>query len=217
MPRRRDKFEFEIAERERAAVIHGVVYVRGRKASGAERIEKTQRRIGDKSLLARKSGDGRSRLLPERFYRALMVPVTVSKQDIFELAAGVGDGGGYAYLSPATGIAVNRNSAHTEWALEFLNYLFTPEVNRAFAEEQNIIPNTAQALDVITDTFHVDDAHVCQLGQVTFRYVFYDVVHQPLIDVSKANNPKYMQPDGTMYDLEYYMAELESAFAAQRT
>lgn len=140
-----------------------------------------------------------------------------SEIDYTFILSPVSDGGGYAYLSPATGIAVNRNSAHTEWALEFLNYLFTPEVNRAFAEEQNIIPNTAQALDVITDTFHVDDAHVCQLGQVTFRYVFYDVVHQPLIDVSKANNPKYMQPDGTMYDLEYYMAELESAFAAQRT
>jgi len=132
------------------------------------------------------------------------------------ILAPVGDAGGYAYLSPATGIAVNRGSANTAWALEFLNYFFSRDVNRGFAAAQNIIPNTADALRTITDTFRIDDSRVCQLGEVTFDYVFYDVVKPVLTDVSKANNPKYMQSDGSMYGLEHYMAALEDGFAAQR-
>ena len=128
----------------------------------------------------------------------------------------VGDDGGFAYLSPAAGIAVNKNSANTAWALEFLNYLFSPAVNKAFAAERNIIPNTADALDSIRSTFSVKADHICQLGQVTFGYVFYDVIKGTLTDVSKGNNPKYMQEDGTLYPLQHYMDTLESAFAGAR-
>ena len=37
-----------------------------------------------------------------------------------------------------------------------------------------------------------------------------------LTDVSKGNNPKYMQEDGTLYPLQHYMDTLESAFAGAR-
>ena len=123
----------------------------------------------------------------------------------------VGDDGGYAYLSPAAGIAINKNSKNTAWALEFLNYLFSKEVNKTFASQQHIISNTTDALDVIKKSFAVDDHHISQLGQVTFDYVFYDVVKKTCTDVSKANNPKYMQADGTMYPLQYYMDAFETA------
>lgn len=123
----------------------------------------------------------------------------------------VGDESGYAYLSPSAGIAINKNSSHTDWCLEFLNYLFSAEENKSFAEEQNIIPNTKDALTIIDNTFDVDEKHVSQLGQVTFDYVFYDVIKKSLTDVSKANNPKYMQSDGTMYPLSYYMNALDTA------
>jgi spermidine/putrescine-binding protein len=128
----------------------------------------------------------------------------------------VGDDGGYAYLSPADGIAINKNSANTAWALEFLNYLFSPQINKTFAADQNIISNTADAMDTIKSQFSVQPDHICQLGQVTFDYVFYNVIKKSLMDVSKGNNPKYMKDDGTMYDLGHYMDLLEGAFAEQR-
>lgn len=128
-----------------------------------------------------------------------------------------GDDGGFAYLSPSEGIAVNKNSSNTAWALEFLNYLFSKNVNKSFAEEQNIIPNTSDALDSIKSIFKTDGKHICQLGQVSFRYVFYDVMKGTLTDISKGNNPKYMKEDGTMYDLEYYMQKLEDSFSENRS
>jgi ABC-type Fe3+ transport system substrate-binding protein len=112
-----------------------------------------------------------------------------------------------------TGIAVNKNGANTAWALEFVNYLMSDKANRAYAARQNIIPNTGDAMDSINSAFSTPSDRVCQLGQVTFGYVFYDVMKKALMDVSKANNPKYMQADGTMYGLDHYMTELEGAFA----
>lgn len=133
------------------------------------------------------------------------------------ILAPTGDDGGYAYLSPSQGMAVNKNGSNVDWSLEFMNYLLSPSVNKAFAAERGIIPNTGDALDTIKSSFDVDSSHVSQLGQVSFSYVFFDVVNQPLTDVSKANNPKYMQADGTMYGLNHYMAEMESGFAKQRS
>lgn len=125
------------------------------------------------------------------------------------------DDGGFAYLSPSAGIAINKNSTKTAWALEFLNYLFSKDINKSFAQEQNIIPNTADALDIINQTFEIDASHISQLGQVTFDYVFYDVIKKALTDVCKGNNPKYMQTDGTMYSLDHYMDALEKALTAK--
>jgi raffinose/stachyose/melibiose transport system substrate-binding protein len=139
-----------------------------------------------------------------------------SKIEYRFILAPVGDDGGYVYLSPAEGIAVNKNSSRAEWALEFLNYLFSKDANKAFAADRNIIPNTPDALDIISSQFKVGSGHVCQLGQVSFDYVFYNVMKEALTEVSKGNNPKYMKSDGTMYDLDHYMSNLENAFAAKR-
>lgn len=132
----------------------------------------------------------------------------------------VGEDGGYAYLSPADGLAINNNSDNIEWALEFLNFIFTPEINVVFAEEMGKIPNTADALlqyDVPAD-------HQCDVGQVTFSYGFYRVVTTPMlggyddmIGISKMNAPKYMKDngDGTyslLYTVDDYLARLESEF-----
>ena len=132
------------------------------------------------------------------------------------ILAPVGDDGGYAYLSPASGMAVNVNSSNTAWDLEFMNYLFAPDINKAYAADQGLIPNTADAVETINALFDVDASHVSQLGQVSFSYIFYDVMNKTLTDVSKANNPKYMQSDGSMYPLSHYMDELEASFAAAR-
>lgn len=137
-----------------------------------------------------------------------------SKIEYRFILAPVGDDGGYAYLSPSEGIAVNKNGSRTEWALEFLNYLFSKGENEIFAAERNIIPNTSDALDSINRQFKTGSDHICQLGQVSFDYVFYEVMKKALTDVSKGNNPKYMKKDGTMYDFDYYMNALETGFAA---
>lgn len=132
----------------------------------------------------------------------------------------VGVDGGYAYLSPSDGLAINKNSDHIDWALEFLNFFFVPEVNTVFAKASGKIPNTAGALL----EYDIPENRACDVGQVTFSYGFYRTVTTPMlagfddmIGISKMNNPKYMKDngDGTyslLFTLEEYMARLEEEF-----
>ena len=139
-----------------------------------------------------------------------------SKIEYEFILAPVGNDSGFAYLSPSEGLAINKRSAHIEWALEFMNYLFSEKVNKKFASDQNLIPNTHDAMDYINNTFKVNPNCISQLGQVSFDYVFYSVMQKTLIAISKGNNPKYMQTDGQMYSLDYYMDALEKDFATER-
>jgi len=132
------------------------------------------------------------------------------------ILAPVGDEGGFAYMSPSEGIAVNKNGQNVDWALEFLNFLFSRQENSVYAKENSIIPNTKDAETYINKTFNMKGTRVTQLGQVSFDYVFYNVINKTLVDVSKANAPKYMRQDGTMYPLSHYMEGLESGFEKQR-
>ncbi len=131
----------------------------------------------------------------------------------------VSDEGGFAYMSPARGIAVNKQSENTDWALEFMDFLFTEENNKAFAEEFNITPNTRDAVSYVANQFGIPESRVTQPADIAFDYGFYNLITKPLLNVSKANNPKYMNDDGsgnvTMYDFEHYMDELKARFAEQ--
>lgn len=132
----------------------------------------------------------------------------------------VGETGGYAYLSPADGLAVNNRSDNIDWALEFLNFFFTPEICTAFAEETGKIPNTADALL----KYDVPEGHACDVGQVTFSYPFYKTVttlmlggYEDMIGISKMNAEKYMKDngDGTFsipYTVDEYLTRLEQEF-----
>lgn len=128
----------------------------------------------------------------------------------------VGEEGGYAYMSPAQGIAVNKNSTNADWAIEFLDFLMKPENNTVFAGEYHITPNTADAFELITTGFDIPENRISQLGSVTFGYKFYNVFNDVLAKIAKANNPKYMvsEADGTysMYPFEYFMEALEERF-----
>lgn len=84
----------------------------------------------------------------------------------------VGADGGYAYLSPADGLAINNNSEHIDWALEFLNFFFTPEINKQFALEAGKKPNTTDALL----QYNVPAERISDVGQMTFSYPFYKTV-----------------------------------------
>ena len=131
----------------------------------------------------------------------------------------VGSEGGYAYLSPAHGMAVCKNSANTEWAVRFLNYLLKPDSNKAFAETFHVIPNTKEAFSYLRTLFDVPDDRISELGQVTFTFDFYNIMQACMLDISKANNPKYMQDDGagnlSIYPFEHFMEALELALQQQ--
>ena len=68
-----------------------------------------------------------------------------SKIEYEFILAPVTDDGGYAYISPSNGLAINKNSRNPDWALEFLNFFFTAENNKIYAEAANLTPNTADA------------------------------------------------------------------------
>lgn len=129
--------------------------------------------------------------------------------------APVSDDGGFAYLSPAHGIAANKDSFNLEWTTKFLDFLFQPDNNEIFAEEFNIIPNTKDAFNYIHTLYDIPDDHISHLGQVTFSYDFYNIISSTLLEISKANNPKYMKQndDGSvsLYSLEYYLDALEES------
>lgn len=131
--------------------------------------------------------------------------------------APVGADGGFAYLSPARGIAVNKDSPQLSWAVRFLDFLFQPENNQLFAEAFDVIPNTKDAFAYIRTLYDVPDSHISHLGQVTFDFDFYERVHRCLLDLSKANNPKYMRDNGdgtvSLYPLSHYMGALDASLA----
>lgn len=137
----------------------------------------------------------------------------------------VGKDGGYAYISPADGLAVNNRSDHIDWSLEFLNFFFTPENSKAFAAATGKVPNTSDALLA----YDVSSDHVSNVGQVTFSYPFYKTVTtlmlggyaDDMIGISRMNDPQFMTDngDGTFsiaYSLEDYMARLEQEFVKIR-
>lgn len=133
------------------------------------------------------------------------------------ILAPVSDEGGYAYMNPSNHIAVNQNSYHLDWTLEFINFLFTEENNKVFAEAFNITPNTTDALEMISKKYHIPVENIGQPADVTFgSYNFYSLIYDSLLNTAKANNPKYMQPDGAMYPFEYYFDGLKDAFRQQR-
>ncbi len=129
----------------------------------------------------------------------------------------VAEEGGFAYMSPAQGLVINKNSDQLDWALEFMNFFFTSQNNKAYAEEFGIIPNTSDALSYIENKFDIKENQISQLGQMTFDYGFYGIITKSLVEVSKANNPKYMKDETTLYDFSYYMDRLETRFEEQRT
>lgn len=127
------------------------------------------------------------------------------------------ENGGYAYMSPNSGLAINKDSNHLDWALEFLNFFYTAENNKEFAEVTNLIPNTTDALEIISKKYNVPVENIGQPELVTFQgYNFYNLIFPVLVTTAKANNPKYMQDDGTMYPFDYYFNQLKDAFATQR-
>lgn len=149
------------------------------------------------------------------------------------ILAPVGAEGGYAYLSPANAIAINKNTTRSALATAYLKFLFTPENNKLYASKQNLISNTADATDVMNSYFHIPSSRSSDLGKVTFSWDFYSAIvgKETKIDdthststglrgLSKLNKQKYMidNGDGTysVRDFQgYFMTELEKALTGQ--
>ncbi len=161
---------------------------------------------------------------------AAFLPATISLETAIEdvkeayhsnieykfILAPVGEDGGYAYMSPSDGIAVNNNSDNTDWALSFVDFLFEKKNIEKYAKEDNIIANTTKSYDVVKKQLDVPENHICQLGEVTFDYSFYGIINDSLTEVMKGNNPKYMETDSegntALYSLDYYMKNMSDRF-----
>ncbi len=139
--------------------------------------------------------------------------------DYVFVPAPVSDQGGFAYMSPAHGIAVNKLSKNVDWSVKFINFMFMPENTELFCKEFGAIPNNKDAFEYVSSLYDIPDGNISHLGEVTFTYDFYKIVRLLLTDVSKANNPKYMKQldDGTteLYPLEYYLNALEENLKTQ--
>ena len=142
-----------------------------------------------------------------------------SEIDYVFIPAPVGTEGGFVYLSPSQGIAANKNSPDVEWSIKFLDFLFKPDNNRAFAKAFITIPNTKEAFSYIRSLYNTPDTRISHLGQVTFDYDFYAAFQSVIVDVSKANNPKYMTDDGagnkTLTPLADFMTEMDQALTGK--
>ena len=140
-----------------------------------------------------------------------------SKIEYEFILAPVTESGGYAYISPSNGLAVNKDSFHLDWAIEFMNFFFTAENNKLYAKAANLTPNTSDALEIISKEYNVPVEEIGQPELVAFEgFNFYNLIVPTLVTASKANNPKYMREDGTMYPFDYYFDSLKAAFAQQR-
>lgn len=143
-----------------------------------------------------------------------------SKIDYEFIMSPVSDEGGFAYISPGQGIAVNKHSQNVDWAVEFLDFIFESKENTVFAKDMNYIPNIADSFGFVGDNYGIPDERITDVGKATFDYDFYSIIVASLLEISKGNNPKYMDTDENgnpvMYSLEYYMQNLENAFAGQR-
>lgn len=123
--------------------------------------------------------------------------------------------GGYAYLSPGKGFAINKNSPRLDWAMEFADFFFKKVNNKIYTKAQNQLPNTSDSFNYISTMFDIPSNHISHVGQVTFNYKFYNIVAKVAETISKGNATKYMKPsteengDPTLYSFEEYMEQLE--------
>lgn len=177
-------------------------------------------------------GDGTKQIYEDGIVPFMPGPVSLGtqmeriKQDYHSdidyefMLAPVSDEGGYAYISPGRGIAINKYTNHADWALAFLNYMFEEDNNKQFAKDYDSIPNTDDVVTYVSNKFDIPQDRICQLGDVTFDYGFYDTIVDTIVAISKGNNPKYMQDNGdgtySLYDFWYYMSGLRDAFTVQK-
>jgi ABC-type glycerol-3-phosphate transport system substrate-binding protein len=125
--------------------------------------------------------------------------------------------GGCAYLSPADGLAANKNSKHLDIVKKYLSFFFEPKNNKMFAEKHNVIPNTTTAFETMKEKFSIPEDHISEVGQATFDYDFYAIMNNAMTSISKANAEKYYDTSVTpavMYSFDHFMGILENNLVA---
>lgn len=107
------------------------------------------------------------------------------------------DGNNPVYLTPYYGICANKNSENLDWIREFVNFFFQTDMNKLYAENAGIIPNTEDAISYMADKYGVDEETDCaSCGDIYFsnEYNGYTPLAKVLVDVSKCGAQKYMVP-----------------------
>lgn len=123
--------------------------------------------------------------------------------------------GGFVYLSPSEAMIINKNTNNIDWAVEFFNYFFTKSVNMSFANDYGCLPNIEDKSSIV-EKYGVPENHISNVGSVTFKYGFYNIINDSVTAVSKGNNPSYMdltdKSNPKLYSFDYYMNLLKQKF-----
>lgn len=99
------------------------------------------------------------------------------------------------YVTPYYGICLNKNSENLMWLREFVNFVFHEQNNKTYASDAEIIPNTKDAMQYISDTYNVDiEKNVTLCGQIRFSsdYNGYTPIADALKSTLKCSAQKYM-------------------------
>lgn len=100
-----------------------------------------------------------------------------------------------AYVTPYYGLCANKNSENLVWIREFVNFMFQPDINKAYAEEAGIIPNTTDAMAFAAEKYSLNaETDITLCGQILFSesYNGYTPVAAALLAPLKCNAQKYM-------------------------
>lgn len=148
------------------------------------------------------------------------------------IPAPVGENGGFSYISPSTGIAINKNGTNVDWSVEFLDYIFCRNINIAFSEQVSLLPNVVDLLEYSSKKLEIPLDRISHLGQATFKYNFFSVVNSKFLSpTSKGNNKKYMiktqvetdpetgEPiyEYSFYSYDYYLETFKTELAKHRS
>ncbi len=99
------------------------------------------------------------------------------------------------YLTPYYGLCANKNSDNLIWIREFFNFVFDEENNLRYAENAQLAPNVANAIQMIADQYGVDaekDCIFCGTIRFSDAYNGYSPLSSGMVDVFKCSAPKYM-------------------------
>ena len=101
------------------------------------------------------------------------------------------------YITPYYGVCINKKSEQLDWVREFVNFLFQEDTNKVYAQEASIIPNTTDALQYVSDQYHVDvdvDKDITLCGQIRFSDTYNGFAPLSIVlkNILKCSAQKYM-------------------------
>ncbi|MFA6830270.1 MAG: extracellular solute-binding protein [Bacilli bacterium] len=104
------------------------------------------------------------------------------------------DGNNPLYLTPYYGICANKHSSNLVWIREFVNYFMSEKINKLYAQESGIIPNSKDAISYMAEKYSVNKKSCIVCGTINFSETYngFTPIQSVLTDASKCSAKKYM-------------------------